>query len=194
MEIVIQQRQRRPRRFVNTAITTACVVVTLLALAFILPSLFGLQRYVITGTSMTGTIDFGSVAVEEVVPVSDLEVGDIITYTPPPGSGVDHPVTHRIIAIHGNVLQTKGDAVPQQDPWKFKLDRTQQARVVFSVPYLGYPFIWLADRNTRMLVIGLPAAIIGLISLWQVGSALRPRRRTAEAATPPSEPSIPVSG
>ena len=51
MEIVIQQQQRRrPRRFVNMAITTACIVVTLLALAFILPSLFGLQRYVITGT------------------------------------------------------------------------------------------------------------------------------------------------
>jgi len=194
MEIVIQQQRRRPRRFVNMAITTACIVVTLLALAFILPSLFGLQRYVITGTSMTGTIDFGSIAVEEVVPVNDLRVGDIITYTPPPGSGIDHPVTHRIIAIHGSVLQTKGDAVPQKDPWKFKLDHTQQARVVFSVPYLGYPLIWLADRETRMLVIGLPAALIGLISLGQLFSALRPRRRHEDAGTPPSQPSIPVSG
>ena len=193
MEIVVQQRrQRRSRKFANIAITTACVVVTLLALAFILPSLFGLQRYVITGTSMTGTIDFGSIAVVEVVPVTDLRVGDIITYTPPPESGVDHPVTHRIIAIHGRVLQTKGDAVPQKDPWKFKLDSSQQARVVFSVPYLGYPLIWLADRETRMLVIGLPAAIIGLISLGQVFSALRPRRRPEETAPPPTQPSIPV--
>ena len=128
------------------------------------------------------------------MPVSDLRVGDIITYTPPPDSGIDHLVTHRIIAIHGDVLQTKGDAVPQKDPWKFKLDDTQQARVVFSVPYLGYPLIWLADRETRMLVIGLPAAIIGLISLGQVFSALRPRRRPEETATSPSQPSIPVRG
>ena len=194
MEIVVEQRrrQRRSRRFANLAITTACVVVTLLALAFIVPALFGLQRYVITGSSMTGTIDYGSVAVEEVVPVSDLRVGDIITYTPPPEAGVDHPVTHRIIAIHGNVLQTKGDAVPQKDPWNFKLNDTRQARVVFSVPYLGHPLIWLADRETRMLVIGLPAALIGLISLGQVVSALRPRRRPEETATPPSQPSIPV--
>lgn len=191
MEIVVQQR-RRPRKFVNTAITTACVLVTLLALAFILPSLFGLQRYVITGTSMTGTIDYGSVAVEEVVPVSDLRVGDIITYTPPPGSGVDHLVTHRIIAIHGDVLQTKGDAVPQQDPWKFKLDGTQQAREKFSVPYLGYPLIWLADRNARMLVLGVPAAVIALISLGQVVSALRPKRK--QETVSPSQPSIPVRG
>ena len=103
-------------------------------------------------------------------------------------------MTHRIIAIHGDVLQTKGDAVPQKDPWKFKLDSTQQARVVFSVPYLGYPLIWLADRETRMLVIGLPAAVIGLISLGQLVSALRPRRKPEETAPQPSQPSIPVRG
>lgn len=192
MEIVIQQQRRRPRRFVNLAITTACVLVTLLAMAFILPSLFGLQRYVITGTSMTGTIDYGSVAVEEVVPVSDLRVGDIITYTPPPDSGVDHLVTHRIIAIRNDVLQTKGDAVPQKDPWKFKLDSAQQARVKFSVPYLGYPLIWLADREIRMLVIGLPAVVIALISLKQLFLALRPRRKSG--AVQSGSPSIPARG
>ena len=190
MEIEIQQR--RPRRFVGRAITVTCVLVTLLALAFLLPALFGLQRYVITGDSMTGTIDLGSVVYDEVVPVNELRVGDIITYRPPPGSGIDHMVTHRIVSIHDGVYRTKGDAVPQQDPWKFKLDSSQQARVAFSVPYLGYPLIWLADRETRMLVIGLPAALIGLISLGQVFSALRPRRRQEETATPPSQPSIPV--
>src|SRR3954454_6281175 len=109
MEIRVR---RRPRRFVDGAVTTACVVVTLIALAFIVPALFGLERYVITGSSMTGTIDYGSVAGEEVVPVADLRVGDIITYQPPEESGIDHPVTHRIVAIHGDVLRTKGDAVP----------------------------------------------------------------------------------
>ena len=61
--------------------------------------------------------------------------------------------------------------------------------MVFSVPYLGYPLIWLADRETRMLVIGLPAALIGLISLGQVFSALRPRRRPEETADP-AEPAL----
>ena len=193
MEIVVQQRrQRRTRRLVNMAITTACVLVTLVALAYIVPALFGLQRYVITGSSMTGTIDFGSVAVEKVVPVSELRVGDIITYQPPPGSGVDHLVTHRIVSIKGDVYRTKGDAVPQRDPWKFKLDDTRQPRVVFSMPYLGYPLIWLADRDTRMLVLGVPAGIIALISLGQVVSVLRPRRKAE--APPPNQPSIPVGG
>ena len=78
------------------------VLGTLLGVAFILPSLFGFQRYVITGTSMTGTIDYGSIAFEEVVPVSELQVGDIITYAPPAGASLDHLVTHRIVAIHGS--------------------------------------------------------------------------------------------
>ena len=83
------------------------LLATLVGLAFILPSLFGLQRYVITGTSMTGTIDYGSIAFEEVVPVSELQVGDIITYAPPAGASPDHLVTHRIVAIHGDAFRTK---------------------------------------------------------------------------------------
>jgi signal peptidase I len=155
-------------------VTSALSVLgTLLGVAFILPSLFGLQRYVITGTSMTGTIDYGSIAFEEVVPVSELQVGDIITYAPPAGASLDHLVTHRIVAIHGDAFRTKGDAVPQRDPWKFRLDHAEQSRVKFSVPYAGYPFIWLADRQTRILVIGVPAGLITLISFGQVFQALR---------------------
>ena len=173
MEIVTRKRRSlRPMRVVSTVLS---VLVTLVAVAFILPSLFGLQRYVITGTSMTGAIGFGSIAFEEVVPVGDLRVGDVITYAPPPTAGVDHLVTHRIVAVHGTTYRTKGDAVPEADPWKFRLDAPEQSRVVFAVPWVGYPFIWLADRATRMLVIGTPAAAIALISLGQVIDSLRRR-------------------
>ncbi len=65
-------RSRRRRRPVDRLVTVACVLVTLLGVAFLVPSLLGYQRYVITGTSMTGTIDLGSVAFERVVPVADL--------------------------------------------------------------------------------------------------------------------------
>ncbi len=173
MEIVTQPR--RPRRWVRALTTTLSVVVTLCALAFIVPAFFGFQRYAITGTSMTGTIDLGSLAYEEVVPVSELEVGDIITYQPPAGSGIDHLVTHRIISIHGRTFRTQGDAVPQPDPWKFRLDHDEQARVRFAVPYAGWPLIWLADRQTRIVFIGVPAGIITLISLAQVIQVLRRR-------------------
>ena len=156
------------------------------------PALFGIQRYVINGTSMTGTIDYGSVVFDKVVPVSDLRVGDVITYQPPAGFGVDHMVTHRIVAIHGDVFRTQGDAVPQRDPWKFKLNHPTQARVVFAVPYAGYPFLWLADRDTRMLAIGLPAGVIALLSLGQIVTILRGKDEQAPDAS--GHPSVPVSG
>ena len=87
MEIVLE-KPRRPRAG-RWAVNALCLLVMVLALAFLLPAAFGLQRYVITGGSMDGTIDLGSVVFEEVVPVADLEVGDVITYQsrpPTPGS------------------------------------------------------------------------------------------------------------
>jgi signal peptidase len=175
MEIEVTQK-RRPRRAWRILTSALSLVATLLGLAFIVPSFFGLQRFVITGESMTGTIDLGSIAFEEVVPVSELEVGDIITYQPPPDSGIEHLVTHRIVAIHGQTFRTKGDAVPEKDPWRFQLAQTEQPRVVFAVPYAGWPFIWLSDRGTRMLVIGLPAGLITLYSGLQVVRVLRHRK------------------
>lgn len=181
MEISTTRRPRRPWRLLATAISG---VLTLLALAFLVPTAMGLQRYVITGSSMTGTIDLGSVVYEEVVPVSDLRVGDVITYLPPPDSGIDHLVTHRIIAIHGKTFRTKGDAVEQPDPWKFKLNAADQARVKFSVPHVGWVFIALADRTTRMAVIGVPATLIALLSLVQLVTAIVRRPKGLPAAEP----------
>ncbi len=189
MVVEIAVRGRRSRRGLSALFTACCVVVTLLALGFVLPSGLGYQRYVITGTSMTGTIDLGSVAFERVVPVGDLRVGDVITYLPPADSGVDHLVTHRIVEIHGRTFRTQGDAVPQPDPWKFQLDSASQPRVSFSVPYVGYVFIALADRSTRMLLIGGPSGVIALLSLLQVIAVLR-RRPGAPAAVVPVDESV----
>jgi len=190
--VEIVTTQRRPRKWLKVLTTLVSVLMTLVGAALILPSVFGLQRFAITGTSMTGTIDYGSLTFEEVVPVSDLQVGDVITYAPPANANVDTLVTHRIVAIHDGVYRTKGDAVPQRDPWEFRLDSAEQARVRFSVPYAGYPFIWLADRETRILVIGVPAGIITLISFGQVLQALR--RRSRPTAADPHDAYTPVSG
>jgi signal peptidase len=131
---------------------------------------------------MTGNIDLGSVVFEKVEPVSDLRVGDIITYQPPAVSGIDHLVTHRIIAIKGDKFRTQGDAVPQRDPWTFELVARDQPRVSFSVPYVGFLFLALADRTIRMAVISVPAALVFLLAMRQLAQGLR--RRPTPAPTP----------
>ena len=182
-------RPRRRRRPVDHLVSLACALVTLLGVAFLVPSLLGYQRYVITGTSMTGSIDLGSIAFEEVVPVADLEVGDVITYQPPAGAGIDQLVTHRIVDIDGRTFRTKGDAVPQRDPWTFELVEADQPRVAFAVPYVGYAFLALADRSIRMAVISVPAGLVFLVALRQLVQGLR-RPAPTTPTTSPGGPSL----
>ena len=181
MEIVLE-RPRRPRAG-RWAVNGLCLLVMALALAFLLPAAFGLQRYVITGGSMEGTYDLGSVVFEESVPVADLEVGDVITYVPPADSGIDTLVTHRIITIDGTTFRTQGDANPDPDPWTFELTAATQSRVTSSLPYVGYLFIALGDRSTRIVLIGVPAAIIALASLVELLRALRRKPAAVSSAS-----------
>jgi signal peptidase I len=157
-----------------------------LALVMLLPAACGLQRYVITSGSMTGTYDAGSIVYADDIPVSRLRVGDVITYAPPPGSSPTPLVTHRIVSIARRrgtpVFRTKGDANRSRDPWRFTLSAPRQARVVFGLPYAGYAFTALSGRRTRMLLIGLPALLIALKALAGVWRDLRTVRRSSRAA------------
>jgi signal peptidase len=174
------------RKRLGTALATAlCAACLALAGLMLLPGLLGYQRYVITSGSMTGTYDRGSVVFDKVVPVADLEVGDAITYTPPPGSGPSGRITHRVVWIGSDqfgrrVLRTKGDANEAADPWTFALDGATQARVAFHVPYVGYVLSFLAIRQARMVLIGLPALLIAFAVL--VGFGRDVRKETAPEA------------
>jgi len=181
--VEIATTHRRRNRGGRILVNVASALVMLLAVGFIVPAALGFQRYVITGSSMGGSLGVGAVAFEEVVPVNDLRVGDVITYQPPADSGIDHLVTHRIVSIRGDVYRTQGDANPDIDPWTFQLTSTSQSRVTFAVPYAGYVFIALQDRFLRMLLIGLPASVIALISLVQLIGAVRRRPEQVNPAT-----------
>jgi signal peptidase I len=188
-------------RLSRLLVNLVLVSVTLVATAYLVPSLLGYDRYVITGGSMSGTIEKGSVVLTEQVPVADLAVGDVITYLPPADSGVSNLVTHRITAARdqadgGRVFRTQGDANPDPDPWRFTLDQGTQARVAHDVPQIGYAVIALSDRETRMLLVGVPAGIVTLLCLAEAARALRPRRPRPESspvvATVPT-PRVPSS-
>lgn len=187
----------RAARLLGRGVTTLLLVaVTVASVAYIAPSLFGFERYVITGGSMSGTFEKGSIAFERPVPVADLAVGDVITYLPPADSGVSTLVTHRITQIEpgesgARIFTTQGDANPDPDPWEFSLLSGTQPVVEQTVPYVGFAFMALADRETRMLVIGVPAGLIALVALIDLGRALRrpedddtPEARPAPAGTP----------
>ena len=175
MEITPQAEPRKGRTG-RLLFNLVCTLVSLIAVGFILPAAFGLERYVIAGGSMTGSISRGSVVFEEVVPVSDLGVGDVITYMPPAESGIPNLVTHRIVSIDGTTFRTQGDANLSADPWLFELTAATQPRVVADVPYVGYAIIALQDPTTRIAVIGIPASLVVLFSFGELVGALRRRK------------------
>jgi signal peptidase len=184
------------RRVIGVLARSVSLILPLAAVAaaalMLVPGLLGYQRYVITSGSMTGTIDRGSLIYDKVVPAASLKVGDIITYTPPPSSGVFEPVTHRIVWAGRDrfghpSFRTKGDFNKVADPWRFVLERPTQARVAFHIPYAGFALGALTDRHIRMLLIGLPALLIALAvlaRLWRdAGEEVRRQRELAADRT-----------
>jgi signal peptidase I len=173
-------------RWLGAALTVLCLA---LAAVLLVPAALGYQRYVIVSGSMSGTYDKGSIVFDETVPVAELKVGDVITYQPPAGTVSDELITHRIASIGTDEagqrsFRTKGDANRTADPWTFNLDGAEQARVAFSVPYVGYLLAGLSIPAVRMLAIGLPAlllALLILVGIWR-DAGEEARRREAEAS------------
>lgn len=179
---------RRPAHRALRAVGRAAFAAAVLAaLAMLALPLAGFERYVITGGSMGNAAERGSVVWAKAVPVAELAVGDVITYKPPRGSGIDGMVTHRIASIETGedgrrTFRTKGDANPQPDPWRFHLDQPTQARVAFGVPYAGHALTLASERTTRMIGVGIPALFVVISTfarLWR-DAGRHAREREAE--------------
>ena len=162
------------------------VVMFAIAGVMLVPAMLGYHRYIILTGSMTGTYDPGSLVYDKPVPTSSLKVGDPITYAPPPGASPNHKlVTHRIYKIFPGpngrpAYQTKGDANPAPDAWKFQLPQATQDKVSFHIPYAGYIFEFLSVREFRLALIGLPAfgmALWMFFGMWRDGGEVVRRRR-----------------
>ncbi len=171
------------KRLLSRLSTVVCAAALLFVVAaVVLPPVLGLQRFVITGGSMTGTIPKGSVVYSRLTPVGSLKVGDIITFTPP---GFSTAVTHRIVGVEQSqdgrtAFDTKGDFNQVPDPWNpVTLNEPFQARYAFHLPLLGYVLALLGVRLVRVLLIALPAVLIAaslLRTLWrQAGEELAHR-------------------
>jgi len=176
------------RRAQHLALNCAFVAMIASVLVMLVPALLGFQRYVILTGSMTGTYDRGSIVFDRPIPTADLKVGDPITYSPPSGFTSQARVTHRIWWIgrgaNGErVYRTKGDANKHPDAWKFTLNQSTQDVVVFHIPDVGYVFTLLSLREFRIVLVGVPAIIIGLMmlrALWIEGGKEARRQKLAQ--------------
>ena len=168
-----------PHRPASTPWGRLLVLVVVLApvsILVLLPIGLGLERYVMSGGSMdsgtAGGISQGSVVFERAVPVGELRVGDVITFRPPAGAGVDGFVTHRIVSIGPEGIRTRGDAEPTRDPWLLDPQEPTLPRVVYTLPWVGYGYLVLFHPVSRLLLAGSAVLLVLLLT-----SEIRRRRR-----------------
>ena len=160
-----------------SVLTTAMVVVALAAflLLAIGPRVLGYQTSTMLTGSMAPLINPGDVVVTAPTPVSDIRVGDVITYHIPVE---DHRVeTHRVTELlttadGTTAVRTKGDANNGADPWTAALQGSTVDRHVLTVPYVGQAIRTLREPMVlNTLMYGAPAVlVIGLLaSIWRKG-------------------------
>ncbi len=129
------------RRVVSLVLS---VVLTFMVAVFLFlgvgPHLLGYRTQTMLTGSMEPGIMVGDVVVTVAKPVSEVKVGDVISYHIPVE---DHRVeTHRVIEVisgdDGRIaVRTRGDNNPTDDPWIAVLDGDQVWEMKYVVPELG---------------------------------------------------------
>ena len=179
------------RRVVSILTTVVMVAALLLAALMVVPTLLGFERYVIVSGSMVPTIPVGSVVYDEVVPVGDIEIGDIITFVPPPEYGIDDPVTHRVVKITSPArtaaTRASGSSRPRgtrtRTSTRGRWCSTAPTRPATSAtsPTSGMSTWRSRSAGSRSWLIAIPSIaliVYIIVTLWRVsGDGVREQRR-----------------
>lgn len=144
------------------------VVLGLLAVS-VGPRFLPYQALVVRSGSMSPTIPTGSVVFYHQVPAAKVKVGDVIVFRKP--GATDEKVTHRVYKIGtggtGRYFITKGDANGAPDSWQ--IPAVGKGWVAsFHVRSIGYALAWLQSATARLLLLLVPAVLLGLITLYEI--------------------------
>ena len=188
----------RPASKAVAAVGRAVFTIVLVdaALAFLLlavgPRFLNYQTSTMLTGIMSPGINPGDVVVSVRTPVSELKVGDIITYSIPID---DRRIeTHRVTSINRDAagltsVNTKGDANPGADPWTAVLSEDYVYTTAGVVPYLGDGIRALRQPLVQSLLLyGAPAllVVVLLTSIW--GKPAQPAGPNDEAAPEADRP------
>ncbi|MGH3009786.1 MAG: signal peptidase I [Gaiellaceae bacterium] len=166
---------RWTKRIVSTLVIVLVSVIVLgLAAITIGPRLFSYQALVVRSGSMAPTIPVGSIVFYRPIAADQVKVRDIIVFSEP--GQPNTKVTHRVVGIGtgptGRYFLTKGDANGGQDDWHIPAVGTGW-KDVFHVPYVGYILFDIQSTYGRLLLLLVPAAVLALITLWEIWEGRR---------------------
>lgn len=162
-------RLRLAGRILSWLFVAALTVVVLGLLAVTVgPRLLPYQALVVRSGSMSPTIPTGSIVFYRSVQAADVKVGDVIVFDKP---GANEKVTHRVYQLAkdstGPYAVTKGDANGAPDDWHVPLVGKGWV-AAFHVPVVGYVLYDLQSTLARLLLLLVPAVLLGLITLYEI--------------------------
>lgn len=157
-------------RIVSWVLVVAASIVALCLLAVSIgPRFLPYQALVVRSGSMAPTIPTGSIVFYKKVQATDVKVGDIIVFAKP--GQTNEKVTHRVFRISnsstGRYFTTKGDANGAPDDWRIPAVGTGWI-AAFHVPVAGYALVDLQSTTARLLLLLIPAVLLGLITLYEI--------------------------
>jgi signal peptidase I len=149
-------------------IAAGLVVLGLVAIT-IGPRFLPYQALIVRSGSMSPTIPTGSIVFYTKIPSTKVKVGDVIVFSKP--GAPTEKVTHRVYQIGhsatGEYFITKGDANGTPDDWQVPAVGTGWiAR--FHVPSIGYALVYLQSTLARLLLLVIPAILLGAITLYEI--------------------------
>lgn len=151
------------------ALVAAGLVVLGLLSVTIGPRFLPYQALVVRSGSMAPKIPTGSIVFYKKVDAAKVKVGDVIVFDKPGGGG--EKVTHRVFQIGsgptGRYFITKGDANGTPDDWHVPAVGTGWV-AAFHLPRVGYALVYLQSTLARLLLLVIPAILLGGITLYEI--------------------------
>lgn len=121
-----------------------------------IPMIFKHYPLVVLSGSMEPTFKTGSIIYYTKVSKEELKENDVITFK----IEGDKFVSHRIVSINDDLIETKGDANNSSDPNKIRFEDIEGKDASINIPYVGY-YIHFINSNVVIVII---LAVIILVS------------------------------
>ena len=175
------RRPKRFRRLRGILFWSVRGVLVGIAGAIAVPGLLGFHPLTVLSGSMEPAIHTGDVVVAQEISALEARIGDVVVFRDPDDQRI--LITHRVRAIRvasGVVhFTTKGDANNTVERWTVPADGSV-GLVRFDVRRLGFALVWGSSRAGRLMLLVLPALLIGaheLLRIWRPQSGGRRRAR-----------------
>jgi signal peptidase len=160
-----------------------------LGVAVAAPIAVGWRSLAVLSGSMAPTLQTGDeIVVRPVAPVA-LRVGDVVTFNDPSRGHV--LVTHRVrdVRVAGATVHvvTRGDANDGSERWSVAAGG-RVGRVAYRLPKVGYVTVAAGGPLGRILLVVVPAILLGACEIWRVW---RPRGGASSSASARSITGLP---